>query len=167
MPTCLCPAPTSHLTILRESWTTRAPHVHRARPKNYPRRLSICFTIRDLFIRKDRKPPRPITGFSSTNYSSTMMPPPLRRKIPPPKDLPLYLPPHLPTNVGKQVNTPANAQPSIPSLMGRPIQIFTHHSWANRRRPIGNILPKFMGRPASVRMIFSTGHLRSIRISTS
>ena len=33
------------------------------------------------------------------------MPPPLRRKIPPPKDLPLYLPPHLPTNVGKQVNT--------------------------------------------------------------
>ena len=71
--------------------------------------------------------------------------------------------PYLPLDVERTI-TPANAQPSIPSLMGRPIQIFTHHSWANRHQPIGNILPKFMGRPALVRMIFTTGHLRSINI---
>ena len=47
------------------------------------------------------------------------------------------------------------------------IQIFTHHSWANRRRPIGQILPKFMDWPMSVRVIFSTGNWKSSRRRTS
>ena len=72
--------------------------------KDLPPPSYMGFTTRDFFICKDRKPPPPIAGLSSINSSPTSMPPPLRRKIPPPKweefpDLPPELPPHPKTMV--------------------------------------------------------------------
>ena len=83
--------------------TSRSPSL----TKVLPLPSSMSFTIMGLFIRKDRKPPtahyRALIDqfFIHDNASS------ITSQVPPPKDLPLYLPPHLPTNGVKQVNTRA------------------------------------------------------------
>ncbi|KAH9012056.1 hypothetical protein EDB85DRAFT_1900584 [Lactarius pseudohatsudake] len=48
----------------------------------------------------------------------------------------------------------ANVLPSIPSLMGHPMGRTPHDSWANRRRPMHQIFPEFMGHPTLVESIF-------------
>ena len=89
----------------------RAGTSHSPSPtKDLPPPSYIGFTTRNFFICKDRELPPPIAWLSSTHSPPTSMPPPLRRKIPPPKweellDLSPELPPHLKTNGAKQANT--------------------------------------------------------------
>jgi hypothetical protein len=92
--------PTSAVTKDRPG-TSRSP----SPTKELPPPPSPGFT-RGLFIRKDRKPPLPVAGPSSTNSSPTTTTPPLRRKAPPPEwEEPPDLPPHPPTNGVQLVNT--------------------------------------------------------------
>ena len=56
MRACLCLAPTAHLMVLRESWTARAPHAHRAQPKTYPTAHYRLYNQGSLH--SDRKPLR-------------------------------------------------------------------------------------------------------------
>ena len=109
MRTNLCPALTTRLTVLRESWPARAPHDHRARPKTYPAALHRLYNQYSLYSQRLQATTARCRVLIHQS-SPTTMPSPLCRKISLPEweelpDLPPDLPLHPQTNGVKQVNS--------------------------------------------------------------